>query len=282
MCEKPFFLGHETVSNHGTSSRIIPRFFNQPLDIAETALGKKDANDKFGPFLTKNIPDFTDFYDLYNEILEKYTDYKNGLKDGRYFSINERGQFKLDRSVEFEFHRKIKDFYILGRLLINNFCKSKIIDSEHLELNNFILVNDKNFEKNKELYYQNDPTKKFEVIIKILKQSRDEFLNTFNQIRVDFEHKNLEIPKFDVNTKTGEFTEPGITDSGTLIEEITYCYNYLLDMVEALMVHYFGILAVEKRKIMGLFVRKDYDYTKLKNRFVLLPRMKVEGHTLII
>ncbi len=151
MNEKPFFLGYESISNHGTSSGIIPRFFNQPMDIAQSAFGKKEADDMFNSFLTMNIPDFTDFYDLYNEILEKYTDYKNGLQDGRYFSVNDKGQFRLDRSVEFEFHRKIKDFYILGRLLINNFCKSKILDSEHLELNNFILVNDKNFDKNKDL-----------------------------------------------------------------------------------------------------------------------------------
>ncbi len=108
-------------------------------------------------------------------------------------------------------------------------------------------------------------------------------MNTFNQIRADFEHKNLEIPKFDIDIETGKFTEPGITDSGmSLIEEITYCYNYLLDMIESLMVYYFGILAVEKWKVMGLFARKDYDYAKLNYRFVLLPKMKMEGHKLLI
>ena len=48
------------------------------------------------------------------------------------------------------------------------------------------------------------------------------------------------------------------------------------------MVYHFGILAVEKHKIMGLYVRSDYDYTKLKYKFVLLPRVKMENHELLI
>lgn len=276
------FSGYETISNHGTSSGIIPRFFDQPMEIASYALGKAETDDIFGRFLKKNIADFTDFYDLYHEILKKYTAYKTGLQDGTYFSIGSTGEYRLDRSLEFEFHRKIKDFYILGRLLINNFSKSKIVDSEHFKLSSFILVNDKNFEKNKEIYFQNEPSKKFEVLIKILEKGRHDFLNTFNQIRADFEHENLEIPNFSVNTQTGEYTEPGITESGSLIEEVTFCYNSILAMLERLIVYHYGILAVEKYKIMGLYIREEFDYSKLLYKYVLLPRMEMEKHKLIM
>ena len=89
MSEKPFFLGHETVSNHGTSSGIIPRFFNQPLDIAETALGKKDADDKFGPFLTKNIP----FYMPVGSVLSNSREVKL-LLDVMRFATGRYNQFQ--------------------------------------------------------------------------------------------------------------------------------------------------------------------------------------------
>ena len=79
-------------------------------------------------------------------IVIEYNDYKVGLTDGKYFSINDKGQFKLDQSVELKLEKKIKDFFILGRLIINNFAKTTIIDTEHFVLNKVIIVNDRSIE----------------------------------------------------------------------------------------------------------------------------------------
>jgi len=282
MSESPFFSGHEVISNHGSSSGIIPRFLNQPMDIANFGLDKENSEKIFNDFLKRNIKDFTDFYDLHKEIVENYADFINGLKNGKYFSINVKKQFSLDRSVEIKLHSTIKKFYIQGRLLVNNFAKSKIIDSEHFILNNFFIVTDKNFEKNKNLYFENDPSKKFEILINIIEDARKNFLNTFNQIRADFEHQNLEIPKVKVNTETGEITEVGITSNATLLEEVNYVYNYMLNMLENLMVFYFGILAIDKNPMMGVFESENYDYSKFSYRFVIFPRVKMQGFKLII
>ncbi|MFN7119270.1 MAG: hypothetical protein ACK4TA_20895 [Saprospiraceae bacterium] len=119
-------------------------------------------------------------------------------------------------------------------------------------------------------------------MINVLEKSREAFLYTFNQIRDDIEHQNLVIPKFEINTESGDFSEPSLTNKGTLIEELSYFYNSILEMVEVLMIYYFGILAIEKNEKMGIFMRKEYDYTKLKYRFVLLPKIKMEGYQLII
>ena len=282
MEEQPFFKGHEVISNHGSSTGIIPRFLNQPMEIASFGIGKENSEKIFNLFLKKNIKDFTDFYDLHKEIVDDYTEFINGLRSGKYFSINDKKQFSLDRSLEIKLHSNIEKFYIKGRLLVNNFAKSKIIDSEHFILNDFLIVSDKNFEKNKKLYFENDSSKKFEILIKIIEDARKNFLNTFNQIRADFEHQNLEVPKVIVNTNNGEITEVGMTSNATLIEEINYFYDAILNMVENLMIFYFGILAVGKNEMMGVFRSENYDYSQFSYRFVIFPRMNMEGFTLII
>ena len=282
MEQPPFLSGHEVISNHGSSTGIIPRFLNQPMEIAIIGIGRENAEKKFDTFLKRNIKDFTDFYDLFHEIKIDYIDFITGLKNGKYFSTNERKQFSLDRTVEISLHSKIKNFYIIGRLLVNNFAKSKIIDSEHFTLNNFLLVNNKNFEKNKILYFENDQAKKYKILLEIIEDSRNNFLNTFNQIRADFEHQNLEIPKIKVNTETGEITEVGLTQNLTLIEELEYVYNYMFNMIENLMVFHYGILAVEKSEMMGVFESEHYDYSQFSYRFVIFPRVKMSGFKLII
>ena len=277
------FKGFEIISNHGTSSEIIGRFLFQPKEIAKRAYNNEDVEKKFRDFEKMNIPDFHDLHDLFNEIKSKYIDFITGLKNGKYFSIDEHKSFTLDRSVEIELHRKIKDFYILGRLLLNNFSKSKIIDTDYFILNDFLLVNDNNFNKNKEIYYKNDTSKKFESIILNIEQSRKNFLNTFNQIRADFEHQNLQIPKVHINTENGEINEIGLTKNLNLLEEIELIYKNLMDLIEILMVFHFGIIAVKKNQNFGIYESKHYDYSLFSYRFLIFPiGLGTEEYELVI
>jgi len=275
------FEGHETISNHGTSQGIIPRFFLQTLELATSAFGKTEGDKKVGNFLSKNIPDFTNFYDLHQEITSDYNDFKNGLSDGRYFSINDKGQFKLDRSVEISMEKKIKDFFILGRLLVNNFAKSGLIDSEYFKLNDIFIVREKNFIKNKTAYTQIDSSKRFEILFDIVEQARDLFLTEFNQIRADIEHQNLSIPKFEINTKSGEITEPSFKGNKPMIDELNLYYGYLLDTIELLIAFYFAIEAITKKPMFGMFERENYDYTKMILRFCIMPKIQMGGMKLV-
>ena len=257
------FRGHQVISNHGTKQGIIPRFWLQTMELAESVFGKAEGDKKLGDFFPKNVNDITNLYDLYQEIVTEYNDYKVGLSDERYFSINEKGQFKLDQSVELKLEKKIKDFFILGRLLVNNFAKSTIIDSEHFMLNKVIIVNDKNFEKNKLEYIELDVSKRFLPLFDIIETARKEFLNEFNDVRAEIEHNNFSIPKFEINTKNGDFAEPSIHGNASLIEELEHYYNNLLDLIETLIAYYFGIEAVSNNNNFALYIRKDYDFKKL-------------------
>jgi hypothetical protein len=116
------------------------------VDMARFAFNKKKVSEKLDKFIYN---DFTDFYDLYTEIKEVYLDYREGLANGKYYSINKNNSFKHNRSKELILKKKIKDFFIQGRLLIHNFGKSQVIDDNEFVLNNFLIVKDKNFETNK-------------------------------------------------------------------------------------------------------------------------------------
>lgn len=103
--------------------------------MARFAFNKKKVSEKLDKFIYN---DFTDFYDLYTEIKEVYLDYREGLANGKYYSINKNNSFKHNRSKELILKKKIKDFFIQGRLLIHNFGKSQVIDDNEFVLNNFL------------------------------------------------------------------------------------------------------------------------------------------------
>ena len=145
------FKGQQIVSNHGTKQGIIPRFWLQTMELAESTFGKENGNKIISKFFPQNLGDFTNFYDIFQEINLDYTDFINGLQNGQYFSITDKGEFNLDNSVELKMEKKIKDFFILGRLLINNFAKSQILESDNFDLNKYMIVKDSNFTKNRKI-----------------------------------------------------------------------------------------------------------------------------------
>jgi hypothetical protein len=143
------FQGYSTFSSHGTSQEIVPRFCLQMVDMAQFAFDKEGVRKKLQQFLDTNLSDFTEFYDIYTELRETYIGYREGLTKGKYYSIDEKGSFRHDRSKELILKKKVKDFFIQGRLVIYNFAKSGVIDDNEFILNNFLIVSEKNFEKNK-------------------------------------------------------------------------------------------------------------------------------------
>lgn len=267
------FKGQQTISTHGTKQGITPRFWIQTMELATSVFGKKEGDDLVGKFFPENLGDFTNLYDIFHEIKNDYSDFSEGLKDGRYFSINEKEEFRLDTSVELQLDKKVKDFFILGRLLINNFSKSQILNFEHFDLNKFIIVKDSNFIKNSDEYNANDASGKFKPLIDLIKEGRNNFLTDFNQIRADIEHNNFKVPKFNINTNNGNFVEPSINGQQTLIQELSFYYENLLELLENIIAYFFAVIAIAKNPNQGLFIRTDYDYTKTISKYVIFPKM---------
>lgn len=283
--EEPLFKGIETTSNHGTIQGIIPRFFLQMDEMAKIALPSKEERDKkFGHFFKNNISDFTDFYDTFHDIKSLYNDYVDGLKDGRYYSIDDRGSFNHDRSEEFILKKKIREFYIYGRLLLNNFAKSHIIDDDYIVLNDLLLVNDNNFERNKDKFLKMETEVSYKILFKIIQDARKEFLTDFNQIRADFEHRNIQIPKFQVkvNNDKVEIIEP-MFDKHKLIDVIEFFYNRMLDFIELLMAFYLGIQSYKRTKgFMTLYKRKTFDQTQLIYEYVIMPKLLTDNNFIML
>lgn len=174
-------------------------------DLAQLAMfDKKVLDERYTPFSENNVSDFTDFYDLFQDIKTLYIEYLDGLKSGKYYSVDENGSYHHDRTQELILKKKIKDIFISGRLLINNFAKTGIIDDNKIVLNDLLIVNDKNFHKNKSRFLENKEGISYEILFQIIEDSRNEFLNIFNQIRADIEHNNLQIGKFLVEKEKGE------------------------------------------------------------------------------
>ena len=278
------FRGYSTFSNHGTSQGIIPRFYLQMVDMVQFTFDKEGLSEKLQQFIDTNISDFTEFYDIYTELKEIYIDYREGLISGKYYSIDEKGSFRHDRSKELVLKKKIKEFFIQGRLVVYNFGKSGVIDDKEFILNNFLIVSEKNFEKNKLNFLNSSVGKKYEILLRIIEKARKDFLTSFNQIRADFEHQNLQVDDFKVsiNNNRVEVIEPTFGHSN-LLTEIEICYKRLLDLIEVLMAYFYGLKAYEKTDgFMALFKRDEYDYSNLLYKYVITPNMYESGLTKLI
>jgi hypothetical protein len=162
--------------------------------------------------------------------------------------------------------------------------KSQVIDDGYIVLNELLLVKDENFKKNKDRFLNMRTEISYEILFRIIEDARQEFLNNFIQIRADFEHKNLQIPKFQVSDKNNktEIIEP-MFGKERLIEVIEFFYNRTLNFIEDLMVFYLGIQAYKRtRGFMTLYKRKQFDHTKLIYEYVIMPRNNNDNLILLI
>lgn len=278
------FKGYSTFSNHGTNHGVIPRFYLQMVDMVQFTSDKEGLSERLQNFLEKNISDFTEFYDIYYEIRNIYIDYREGLTNGKYYSFDNNGAFRHNRSKELILKKKIKDFFIQGRLVIYNFGKSHVIDDKEFILDNFLIVSDKNFKKNKLNCLNSSVGEKYEFLLQMIEKSRKEFLTSFNQIRVGFEHQNLQIEDFKVQIINNEvqIIEPSFGHSN-LLTEIEICYKRLLGLIENLMVYFFGLQAFENTNgFMTLFKRDEFNYSNFIYKYAILPCMYETGLTKLI
>ena len=277
------FGGYSTFSNHGTEQGIIPRFYLQMMDLAQSTFDS-NIEERLHKYIRTNISDFTDFYDLFMEFKKIYIDYREGLANGKYFSLDEKGAFKHDRSSELILKKKAKEFFINGRLLIYNFGKSRVIDEGPFILNNLLIVNDHNFEKNKIQCLEDGQRGLYGFLLERIERARADFLTSFNQVRIDFEHHNFQIEDFEIKRANDriEVVEPSLGYTN-LLEEVEILYERILDLIEILMVFFLGVKAHQKTNgFMTLFRRDKFDYANLQFKFTVLPNMDQQGLTRVI
>ncbi len=285
MKNKPFFSRIELVSNHGTDQGVTSQFFLQMQKMSEFAFSdENERNSRIGKYMNVVFPDFEVFYNLYHEINEIFNNYQKGILNGEFFTIDERGTITIDRSLEINLKTKIKDFFIKGRILINNWAKSKAIDDDFFCLNDLLIVNDSNFLKNKKILIEKDELKRYDYLFNLIEKSRNEFLTEFNQIRADIEHQNFTIPNFIIDYKKGKilFKQPKLRERN-LIELLEHFYSSLFDFIEKTMIYYLGINAYLRwNGRMTLYKRKNYNFKELKFKYVVLPRHEDPNLTLLI
>lgn len=277
----------EYTNNHGTSTGIIPRFYLQMLDLASYALKTKEEKDRlFKSYDKNNIPDFTEFYDIFHELNSNYDKYVIGLIDGTYLKVQENGTFHLDRGLEIEMHKSIKSFFVVGRRLLNNFVRSEMIRDEKIDLRKLVIVTDDNFKKKREEYLKiNHSGISYKLLYQIIYDARSEFLYDFNKLRDKIEHSGFEMPEFEVNRDKGQLriTEPSLNGEVRLIEEIKRYYHLLFDFIENLMVYYYGLNAYERTNgNLTLFYRKAHDFPSLRYKYVIQIRINDPSLTLLI
>jgi len=275
---KPLFGGYEVIANHGTAQGIIPRFFLQINDLANIAIGK-DGEDRCYTFLEKNVTDFTDVYDIYQKFLSQYSDYINGINSGKYFKLTNDGFPSIDRSVEIEMRKTVKDFFIYCKLAIDNFSKSGLIDDDKFQISKYLFVNDKNYEKNKELCLSIKDGPKYDILFSIVDGGRNKVLSQLSKIRNDYEHYNFQVGNFVINVVSGkiEIVEPDISNM-SLKKSIDFFYEEAFNFIESLIVFYWGLNAYHKSGgALMLFQRRDFDFSQMKYRFVIYPRIFSSG-----
>lgn len=116
--------GINYISNHGTSQGILTRFFLHFEKMAEMGfMGMRwpAAKSRYELYEKKNKEDFTNFYDTYHEVMKLREEYLQGVNNGTYFSINLDGSTSSDSTPEILIRKRIKEFFISGRQLLNNF-----------------------------------------------------------------------------------------------------------------------------------------------------------------
>jgi hypothetical protein len=163
----------EITSNHGTEQGIIPRFELQMIDLYRIALtnSKEYELNKFINYTKLVVPEITHLYDIHLSLVQKFDIYKQGMINGEFAKI-QRGIPYYDRSIELEIIDLIKDFFIRGRILLENFRKSQIIDDIFFCLDKLLMVNDNNFQKNKRDQKALIPDNRYDALYDLIEISR--------------------------------------------------------------------------------------------------------------
>lgn len=270
---KPYITGIYKLSNHGTEQGIIPRFVLQMLDLEQTAFMPLGRLKKSYKYVNVVSSDFTRFYDLNQEIKIKRSEFYKKLISKQIVETQENGVLSIDRTIETSLLHNVKDFFIKGRILINNWAKSEVITDEYFDLKNLLIVKDSNFSNNTKHYLSLDEHRRYEYLFKLIENGRTQFLSRFNNIRARIEHENFQLHYSRIELINDEIKifEP-LLDNTEMYGLIDYFYENILNLIEKVMVYYYGINAyINWNESMNLFKRKEIDFDKQLYEYVILP-----------
>jgi len=266
------FTKVETFSNHGTQQGIIPRFELQMINLYKFAFldSKEYEFNKFIKYTEVVVPEITHLYDIHLSIVQKIDTYTKGMISGEFCNLK-GGIPHFDRTIELQVIDLVKDFFVRGRILLQNFRKSEIIDDNYFCLGKLLLVSDNNFQRNKQEQKDSMPDNTYDPLFDLIEISKTNFLNEFNKIRADFEHNQQQLNKYDFNFSNNTVVEPEI-ENKKISTAIDFYYENILEMIEKLMCYFYGIKAGQRSNgNLKLYLVKDYDYTKVKNKYMLSP-----------
>lgn len=229
-------------SNHGTAQGIISRFFFHFEEMSKMAFfGDLERKKRYKDYYDKNLNDFTNFYDSYQQVIQLRKEYIEGIISGKYYKHFENGEFTADKSPEVKIMKSIQDFFKDGKPFLNNFAKSKLLDDGVFELEKLLVVSEKNYNRTKLEITPNLKLKGYEVLFNIIEDAQTSFKKDFFLIRDKLEHNYMKLPDFEVKTENGitNIIDPHL-DGKNIFMLIDLYYSKTLDLIEDLAAHFFG------------------------------------------
>jgi len=276
MDNKPLYTRINKLNNHGTKQGIIPRFVLQILDLEDKAFMPIGRLKKSYKYVNVVCSDFTSFYDLNQEIKIKRNEFHKRLISKEIVEIQENGVLSIDRTIETLLLQNVKDFFIKGRILLNNWAKSEVITDDFFDLKNLLIVKDSNFITNSNKYLSLDEHSRYEYLFKLIENGRIQFLNRFNSIRAKIEHEDLTLNYSRIEFINDEIIifEP-LLDNAAMYELVDFFYENILNLIEKVMVYYYGINAyINWNESMNLFRREEIDFDKKLYEYVIFPNQE--------
>lgn len=256
-------------SNHGTEQGIWPRFYLQILDLAELAIDKAEFEKRTGLYLEKVIPDLTNLYDLFHKLRSLIADYKEGVHNGKYFTVNETGHSSFNRLNEVEIYNLTKDFLIRCKIAIVNFVKSGFTDENDFKLSEYFLCSSNKF-KDKKQQYSKTSDGRYLPLLNLIEKANNDFLERLNDIRGEIEHNLFSLPKFILHRDelNSRWLEEPVLQGQVLSNKLSFYYEKSLEFIEKIMVYYIGINGERNLKgLLELHVDNEFDFPNMKYKY---------------
>lgn len=257
----------ETSPGYGTKQGIMPRFYLQMENICKFLNGESFLDKIPSTFLSKIIPELTNFYDVRNKLQTTTQEFIQGVRNGTLYKIDNDGSTTFLRKKEFEISNLTKDFFIRGKVLLVLFFKSDILAHGNFKIEDFYFCDDKKFER-KYMQNQSGQYAKYLPLLNVLQKARHVFLNEFSKTRGDIEHEDFAIERFKLihEDSTTTLQEPNFQGS-KLSERTDFYYNHILDLIEKLTVYFAGINCEAKNNFYQLYVATNPDFPNLIYRY---------------
>ena len=257
------------LSGHGTDTGIWPRFFLQMHDLGQFAVGKQEFDTRSEKYFKDVIPQIEKFYDIFHDYKNLVADYREGIKSGKFYKIDERGHITHTKMPETKIFDKVKDFFIHGKIMLVTFVESGIIDEPGFNFTDFYFAGENKLEQ-KKIEYLKTTEGYFIPLITLLEKAQNSLLRPFNSVRGDIEHNRFNIDDFKLEeSMNGAIVNEPLFQNKSLSVTLQVYYDKILDLIEKLVAYYFGIKAETKPGCFELYVRREYNYPKLLYKFTI-------------